>query len=111
MDDSQIHRLMTQSGCGGTLTPAVRRFAAACAAARASMWQGMRSAPKDGTAILVLLEGSTAPHAVRWLSGPEDPHATEETTGPGWHHTWDGSAVADHDGPRYWMHCPVDPDE
>jgi hypothetical protein len=33
MDDSQIHRLMTQSGCGGTLTPAVRRFAQACAAA------------------------------------------------------------------------------
>ena len=32
MDDSQIHRLMTQSGCGGTLTPAVRRFAQACAA-------------------------------------------------------------------------------
>lgn len=32
MDDAQIHRLMTQSGCGGTLTPAVRRFAQACAA-------------------------------------------------------------------------------
>lgn len=32
MDDTQIHRLMTQSGCGGTLTPAVRRFAQACAA-------------------------------------------------------------------------------
>ena len=32
MDDSQIHRLMTQSGCGGTLTPSVRRFAHACAA-------------------------------------------------------------------------------
>lgn len=31
MDDSQIHRLMTQNGCGGTLTPAVRRFAQACA--------------------------------------------------------------------------------
>jgi len=33
MDDPQIHHLMTQSGCGGTLTPAVRRFAQACAAA------------------------------------------------------------------------------
>lgn len=32
MDNSQIHRLMTQSGCGGTLTPAVRRFAQACEA-------------------------------------------------------------------------------
>ena len=32
MDDSDIHRLMTQSGCGGMLTPAVRRFAQACAA-------------------------------------------------------------------------------
>ena len=27
--DSTIHRLMTQSGCGGTLTPAVRRFVGA----------------------------------------------------------------------------------
>ena len=32
MDDSQIHRLMTQSECSGRLTPAVRRFAQACAA-------------------------------------------------------------------------------
>jgi hypothetical protein len=32
MNDPEIHRLMTQSGCGGTLTPAVRRFAQACAA-------------------------------------------------------------------------------
>jgi len=39
MDDSQIHRLMTQSGCGGTLTPAVRRFAQACAAAERERWE------------------------------------------------------------------------
>ena len=23
---------------------------------------------------------------------------------------WDGTPVATHDGPRYWMECPTDPD-
>ena len=75
-----------------------------------SPWQPMRTAPKDGFAVLVLLDGSDAPHCARWLRGTDDPHATEATKGPGWHLTWDGSPVAPHDGPRYWMHCPSDPD-
>ena len=45
MDDSQIHRLMTQSGCGGTLTPPVRRFALACRAAIYSAEQARIEAP------------------------------------------------------------------
>ncbi len=45
MDDSEIHRLMTQSGCGGTLTPAVRRFALACRAAIYSAEQAQIEAP------------------------------------------------------------------
>ena len=75
-----------------------------------SPWQPMRTAPKDGFAVLVLLDGSDAPHCARWLRGTDDPHATEATGGLGWHLTWDGSPVAPHDGPRYWMHCPSDPD-
>lgn len=75
-----------------------------------SPWRPMKDAPKDGWAIMVLLDGSDVPHAVRWLRGKDDPHATEETEGPGWHMTWDGTPVAEHDGPRYWMECPTDPD-
>jgi len=75
-----------------------------------SPWRPMKDAPKDGWAILVLLDGSDIPHAVRWLRGKDDPHATEETEGPGWYMTWDGSPVSEHSGPRYWMECPADPD-
>ena len=75
-----------------------------------ALWQPMTTAPKDGSAVLVLLEGSDIPHAARWLSGPEDPSATDITVRPGWHLTWDGSPVPAHDGPRYWMRCPDDPD-
>jgi hypothetical protein len=76
----------------------------------ASPWQPMKTAPKDGLGVLVLLDGCDMPHSARWLRGLDDPHATEQTTGPGWHLTWDGWPVPEHDGPRYWMHCPSDPD-
>ena len=73
-------------------------------------WQPMKTAPKDGTAVLVLMDGSDAPHAARWISGPESPHAVGDATTPGWRLTWDHWQVPEHDGPRYWMHCPDDPD-
>ena len=75
-----------------------------------SPWRPMRTAPKDGVAVLVLVEGSDIPRAARWLRGPSDPHATEMTAGPGWHLTWDGTPIPEHDGPRYWRHCPDDPE-
>lgn len=75
-----------------------------------SPWRPMRTAPKDGTAVLVLVEGSDVPRAVRWLAGPDAQHATAETIGPGWYMTWDGTRVQAYDGPRYWMPCPDDPD-
>ncbi len=75
-----------------------------------SPWQPMRTAPKDGLAVLVLLEGSDIPKTARWRRGLNDPHATEKTAGPGWHLTWDGTPIPEHDGPRYWMHIPDDPD-
>lgn len=73
-------------------------------------WQPMRTAPKDGTAVLVLLDGSDVPKGAHWLSGPDDPRATDTATVPGWYLTWDGWLVKAHEGPRYWMHCPDDPD-
>jgi hypothetical protein len=74
--------------------------------ALARPWQQMKSAPKDGTTVLVLLEGSDVPKAVEWC---EVGHFLA-TDGEGWYMTWDGSKVQPHDGPRYWMHCPYDPD-
>ena len=69
-------------------------------------WQPMRMAPRDGTPVLLLLNGSDIPHAARWLSGPDDPRATDETTKPGWYFTWDGSQVTEYDGPTYWIPLP-----
>lgn len=60
-------------------------------------WKPMRTAPKDGTAVLALLEASDVPHAVRWASD-------------GWEMTWDAHRLGDADGPRYWMEIPHDPD-
>ena len=101
----------------GTMSPRIRKLYDDAAAfirstqAPLAPWQSMKTAPKDGAAVLVLLDASNIPHAARWLSGPDDRRATEETTRAGWHLTWDGSPIEEHDGPRYWMHCPDDPDE
>lgn len=70
-------------------------------------WQPMRTAPKDGAAVLVLLDGSDIPKAVRWLDADDE----SAVDGAGWYMTWDGYRLTDHDAPRYWMHCPDDPDE
>jgi hypothetical protein len=69
-------------------------------------WHHMNTAPKDGTAVLALLEGADVAHAVRWL-----PSYDKFAAGTaGWHMVWDLTRVAPHDGPRYWMPCPGDPD-
>ena len=73
-------------------------------------WRSMRTAPKDGGAILVLLEDSDVAHAARWIDGPTSPYATSDFERAGWHLTWDTWRVPEHDGPRYWMPIPADPD-
>lgn len=60
-------------------------------------WQPMDTAPKDGTAVLALLEGSDIPHAVRY-------------TNAGWVVTWDNHLLGSADGPRFWMPVTDDPD-
>lgn len=70
-------------------------------------WQPMKTAPKDGTTVLVLLEGSDVPKAVEWC---EADHFLA-SDGVGWYMTWDGHKIQPHEGPRYWMHCPDDPDD
>lgn len=71
-----------------------------------SPWQPMATAPKDGTAVLILLDGSDMPHGARWVRPEHGRHAGSE----GWYMTWDNYKLSDLDGPRYWMHCPTDPD-
>lgn len=71
-----------------------------------SPYQRMKTAPKDGTVILVLLEGSDVPKGARWLAADDD----RATDGAGWYLQWDDYAVTDHDAPRYWMACPDDPE-
>lgn len=63
-----------------------------------SPYQRMDTAPLDGTAVLVLLDGSDVPHAARYVEGV------------GWHLVWDNWKIPEYDGPRWWMPCPPDPD-
>jgi len=69
-------------------------------------WKRMQTAPQDGRAVLALLDGSDVAHAVRWL--PADDMFANGTAG--WHMVWDLTPVALHDGPRYWMPIPADPE-
>lgn len=71
-------------------------------------WQPMKTVPKDGTKVLVLLEGSDVPKVVEWC---EEDHFLAAGCGAGWYMTWDGTKIQPRDGPRYWMHCPDDPDD
>lgn len=79
----------------------VSSFSAQAESCRSMLWQPMNTAPKDGTAVLVLLRFSDLPATARWMSGKD---------ANGWHLTWDGWLVPAHDGPRYWMPCPDDPE-
>ena len=69
-------------------------------------WQRMTTAPKDGTAVLVLLCGSDIPNALRWLESCDD--RGRETTG--WNMVLDGHRITRADGPRLLMPIPEDPD-
>jgi len=93
---------------GRMLEDFASRIEAMVRAAERELWQPMKTAPKDGTAVLVLLADNDTPHAVRWL---EEQDAANIGSTPGWHMTWDGYRIAEHDGPRYWMRCPDDPDD
>ena len=59
----------------------------------AQPWKPMQTAPKDGTAVLVMLEGSDLAHAARWIDGPASPHVTMDNQAPG-----------------FWMAIPDDPE-
>lgn len=70
-------------------------------------YRPMRTAPKNGHAVLALVEGSDIPRAIRWLAS-DDPRAL---SGAGWYMTWDDTFVDPAiDGPRYWMPIADDPD-
>lgn len=58
-------------------------------------WHPMKTAPKDGTVILGLLEGSDIPHPVRWVVG-------------WWQSSWDHHNFF-HGEPWCWMAIPDAP--
>lgn len=70
----------------------------------AGRYKPMKDAPKDGTAILALLEGSNIPLPIRWW--PKGHKLAER--GAGWYVTWDGHALQPADGPRGWLPIPTE---
>lgn len=62
-------------------------------------WQPMKTAPKDGTAVLLILKGSRHPVPAKW-----SPRIAK------WVVTWDDVVLPDFQA-RYWMPIPDDPDE
>jgi hypothetical protein len=82
------------------------RPAQVAAPTQADGWQPMKTAPKDGTAFMALLEASDIPHAVKWC---ESDHFLAEGRGAGWYMTWDSTKIQPHDGPCYWMPLPAAP--
>ena len=68
------------------------------AADPACPWRPMSSAPKDGTAILALLEGCAFAHTIRWRD-------------EGWVKVWGGYYLNGAAAPRYWVPVPDAPDD
>ena len=72
-----------------------------------ALYRPMRTAPKNGHAVLALVEGSDIPRAIRWLASDD----SRALSGAGWYMTWDDTFVDPAiDGPRYWMPIADDPD-
>ena len=48
-------------------------------------WQPMKTAPRDGSIVLVLLDGVDYPHPAYWLTGPDSQRAISNgNNAPGW---------------------------
>lgn len=73
-------------------------------------WKTMVTAPKDGTVILALLEGSDVAHPIVWRD-PANIKDAVLTDKVGWHMSWDSYYLEQQDAPRYWMHISDDPDD
>ncbi|MGE4408423.1 hypothetical protein [Pseudomonas sp.] len=58
-------------------------------------WQPMETAPRDGTAVLVAIDGSDIPQPCRFRERV------------GWVIAWDEWRIPAHDGPLGWMPLPV----
>ena len=74
-------------------------------------WQPIETAPKDGTAILVLLFGSDIAHAARWYDEQATIEEKYQDGGPGWYLTWDHYKLSARYGPTNWMPLPPPPEE
>jgi hypothetical protein len=65
-------------------------------AAAAEEWQSIKTAPKDGTAVLAAFPDSDLPHSVRYGES-------------GWEVAWDGHVLSGYDQPTHWMPLPDAP--
>ena len=59
-------------------------------------WQPMKTAPRDGSIVLVLLGGVDYPHPAYWLTGPDSQRAISNgNNAPGWRMALDAAPIAD----------------
>lgn len=79
-------------------------FRAGWEAAQANYgWRNIETAPKDGTAIMILFEDSDIPSIARW----DDARGMDYY--PCWVVTWDGHHFGKFDRPTHWMPLPPSP--
>lgn len=69
---------------------------AAIEAYQRQQWRPIETAPKDGTAVLVLLPKSDIAYAARFMDC--------------WRMTWDHHRLVGGDAPRFWMPIPPAPE-
>ena len=69
-------------------------------------WLPIRSAPRDGTHILVRMpEVSDTCYVVCWANAREGIRAELGSAVQGWHIAWDGTPLETWE-PKVWMHLP-----
>jgi hypothetical protein len=69
-------------------------------------WMPIKDAPKDGTAILVMIIDSDLVYTVAWREEAENSE-TKDGLGVGWRLTWDGYFFREHEYPTHWMPLPA----
>ena len=73
-------------------------------------WQPIKSAPKDGTVILVAVPSTDLCYTVEWRDEAEN-EEIKDGLGIGWRLTWDGYFFPHYDQPTHWMPLPAQPTE
>lgn len=70
-----------------------------------SNWQPIDTAPKDGSLILAIVQGSDVPKVLGWLTEPISKE-NKDGRGVGWRMSWDSYLFEDESAPISWMPLP-----